>query len=53
MITRLITAAPALLLAAALLAAGIWAVVHSIRGASRTCDAILNDLQPGKEKPKP
>lgn len=34
------------------LAAGIWAVARSVRGASRTCNAILDDLhQPRKEKP--
>lgn len=35
MIARLITAAPALILAAALAVAGVWAVVHSIRSGRR------------------
>ncbi|MFD5798656.1 hypothetical protein ACFWIO_35020 [Streptomyces diastatochromogenes] len=35
MIARLVTAAPALVFAAALVVAGIWAVVHSIRAGRR------------------
>jgi hypothetical protein len=66
---RLVTSAPALIFAAVVFAAGIWAVVHSIRGDYRTrrgirrlqqyanhpgSRAILDDFhQPRKEKPQP
>lgn len=65
MISRLVTAAPALVPAVAVLAAGIWAVVHSIRSGTRrgirrlhqyandrASRPILDDFhKPRKEKP--
>lgn len=69
MIARLITAAPTLVLAAAIATAGIWAVAHSIRSGRRTrrgirrlqqyanhpgSRPILDHFhQPRKEKPQP
>lgn len=41
MITRLVTAAPVLIFAAAIFTAGIWAVIHSIRGRGLKLTALV------------
>lgn len=57
---RLITAAPALILGAALVIAGVWAVVHSIRGDRhltrrdiRRLQSYANHPAHRKENPQP
>lgn len=48
---RLITAAPALIYAAASLALAIGAIIRSLRNASHLIDDICD--QPGEENPQP
>lgn len=48
---RLITALPALIYAAAILALALGAIIRSLRNANQLIDDICN--QPGEENPQP